>query len=150
MKAQQTSFGLWQVKIRLLVKFQHCGLSMDCQLSTGSHKTVPFKSQGNSNFDLQGQKLLRKCCISICIHLDLNGIEIILLYPSTNEKAYNGFPRKSAYPLHTKGTSSIDFWYGLQGWVPLNPEWLKITYPGYWYDLGGPDPGPFMNHYAFT
>ncbi len=34
----------------------------------------------------------------------------------TDEKVDNGFPRKSAYPLHynhIKGTSPIDCWYGL-------------------------------------
>ena len=32
-----------------------------------------------------------------------------------NKKANNGFPEKSAHPLHyyhIKGTSPIDFWYG--------------------------------------
>ena len=32
---QQTILGLWQGNIRPLVEIQHCGLSMDCQLSTG-------------------------------------------------------------------------------------------------------------------
>ena len=41
---QQTILGLWQVKIRLLMEFQHCGLSMDCQLSTG--KCRPMSNKG--------------------------------------------------------------------------------------------------------
>ncbi len=41
-------------------------------------------------------------------------------------KADNRFPKKSAYSLlcnHIKGTSPIDCWYALFGWVP---PWLEL------------------------
>ena len=60
--SQQTILGLWQVKIRLLVEFQHCGLSIHCQLPTG----LRDMELGNSPLVIEAQfQDIKRCCLML-------------------------------------------------------------------------------------